>query len=196
MPALGIRDLRCGDAIVQLARPVLGGVDLFCAVRCCGCTASICALCARNLALLRRDLFVLRLDLILEHAVVALGLIELLRGGRLLGKQPLRALVDFDGHLELGSEGAALSDGRIALRRRGVALGGEDVESACPTSSTREAVAACCATACSRWSASCVGSIVPSLSPAASSLPFLDGEGHEPGRRFGATTTSIASTLP
>jgi hypothetical protein len=54
-----------------------------------------------HLAVLRFDLPVLRGNLFLEHAIVALGLIELLGGGRLLRKQPRGALVRPPRDLEL-----------------------------------------------------------------------------------------------
>src|SRR4029079_10268931 len=69
-----------------------------------------------ELALEGANLFVLRLDLIAEHAVVALGLIELLRGGGLLREQPTGAVVAALGDL-------LLRDQRIALGLRRITLG-------------------------------------------------------------------------
>jgi len=47
----------------------------------------------RDLTLLRRDLLVLCPYLVLQHAGITLGLIELLRRGRLLREQTLRPFV-------------------------------------------------------------------------------------------------------
>ena len=59
-----------------------------------------------NLVLLSGNLLVLRLELLLEYAQVALGLIELLRGGRLLIKEPLGAVIGAPRHVVLGVEPA------------------------------------------------------------------------------------------
>src|SRR5207237_5637022 len=66
------------------------------------------------------------LDLVAEHAVVALGLIELLRGRRLLGEQPARPVVAAPGDLVLRDERAALRTRRVTLGRRRRALRVDD----------------------------------------------------------------------
>ena len=70
---------------------------------------------SRDLTLVRFNLLVLRHDLIGERALLALGLIELLRRGRLLREQPVGPIVGALGDLVLRGQ-------RRALRPRGVAL--------------------------------------------------------------------------
>ena len=69
---------------------------------------------------MRADLLVLRPDLVLEHAVLALRLIELLRGRGLLIEEALGAIVGAACDLVLRGQ-------RITLRLRGVSLRGDDI---------------------------------------------------------------------
>ena len=118
-----VRDLRSCGCDRRPARPARRRTTTcVSAVCCCACAAAICRGLRGDLPRLRLDLLVLRLELVLQHANLALGLIELLRGGRLLREQPLRALVRAPGDLELRLQGAALGDGGVALRLRRGAL--------------------------------------------------------------------------
>src|SRR5579862_3022472 len=104
-------------------------------------TCAICAvgltLCARRLDLLRvrldltvlrGHLIALRLDLLLEDACLALRLIELLGGGRLLRIEALAALVVAPRDLELRVERRALRSCGVALRGRCCSLRLEHVD--------------------------------------------------------------------
>jgi len=86
----GVGNRRALDAVVQLRDLRIHGGDL----RLRGALLLLHGPDLRglrgNLTSLRGNLLVLRLDLILQHAVVSLRLIELLRGGRLLRVEALR----------------------------------------------------------------------------------------------------------
>ena len=115
-PLAGLRDLRFGPFHL-FARGLALRLDGFDLLRL-----------RHDLPLLRLDLLVLRFDLIGQDPVVLLRLVQLLRGRRLLGKQPLGALVSSPGDLLLCDQRAALSVRGIALRRGSAALRPKDVD--------------------------------------------------------------------